>query len=518
MPHPDRGEETLPSLREYAAAYRQPTDYFLSIVFHPDNRRIGERLRLEFKGGREVLVGRSLPGFESGAPLDDPYVSRRAISIRRERTALVLSRPAGASRCQVGGMELGDSLRIDAERLGRGVALLLAHSVVLLLHSDDAAAGDGELADCGLVGSSAAMRALRAGILRAAASDRDVLLRGETGTGKELVAAAIHRLGSRSSGPFVAVNMAAIPPGLAAASLFGSARGAYTGAAKARTGYFREADGGTLFLDEVGDTPEEVQPLLLRALQEREIQSVGGPLQRVDLRVISATDLPLDEPGKGFRTALRYRLGALEIEVPPLRARAADSGLLLWHFLHSAAAREGCIDLLPDAASEPRIIAGWASIFLALATYHWPGNVRQLSNFATQILLASQREPQIPPALRQLIQADSAQGPPPGGDSSAPEAERRPSLREVSDEQFDEVMLHCRFEIAAVADALGVTRQSVYRRVHSSSAYRLAAEVGQDELREALEHCAGDIRAVAEYLAVSESALRSRLRNERGPV
>lgn len=513
MPDSIPGEETLPSLREFAAAYRQRARYYLTIVFHPESGRIGERVLLEFGGSRELVVGRGMPVFDAGRPLDDPYISRRALTLRRVASGLQLSRPADASRCVAGGQELQGILSLAGEQLAAGVPLMLAHSVVLLLHSSELPAVTGGVHDCGMVGRSGVMQHLRAEVAKAAASDRDVLLRGESGTGKELVASAIHRLSRRSGEPFLAVNMAAIPPALAAASLFGSSRGAYTGAAKSQPGYFRQAEGGTLFLDEVGDTPEEVQPLLLRALQEREIQCVGGPLRRIDLRVVSATDAPLGEPGNGFRTALRHRLGAIEIEVPPLRGHAADIGELLWYFLRLAAKREGSEHVLPTARSEPQIIAGWAWIFHAFLAYAWPGNVRQLSNAAAQVLLASQQRPQLPSLLRELFHTDRG-APVATQPAEQPRSARGRKLRDIGDCEFGEAMRHCRFEVAAVAEALGVTRQSVYRRVHRCEEFRLVSQLGRAELMDAVARCDNDVRAAAAELEVSESALRSRLRNQ----
>ncbi len=503
-----RGDETLPSLRDYSAAYQLQTRYCLTIIFHPDSARIGERAVLGVDSGETQSIGRHGPGFDAGMPLDDPYLSRCALRIRALEHGLLLQRPAKASPCWLDGEELAGEQVLCAERLRAGVPLLFAHSVVLLLQGvemPDAGVPPG----CDLVGGSDSLQYLRNQIVRAAASQRDVLVRGENGTGKELVARAIHRLSARAGRPFVAVNMAAIPAGLAAASLFGSARGAYTGALREHIGYFPQAQGGTLFLDEVGDTPEEVQPQLLRALQEREIQCVGGPVRRVELRVISATDARLDGAGSNFRSALRYRLGAFEINLPALREHPADIGELLRHFIRETAVLEGREDPLPTAHSRPEVIAAWAQLFYEFSRYHWPGNVRQLANYAAQLLLQQAGQPQLPVALREAFAAQ-------GEDravAAAGESPARARLAEVDEDEFRAVMQRCGFETAAVALALGVSRQAVYRRIHRSGEFRLASDIDERELREVLARHRGDVEATARYLQVSPSALRNRLRH-----
>jgi DNA-binding NtrC family response regulator len=219
-----------------------------------------------------------------------------------------------------------------------------------------------------LIGSSEPMRRVQKIIGLAADSDATVLILGETGTGKELVARALHEHGQRKHKPFVAVNCASIPADLLESELFGHKKGSFTGAATDRTGAFREADGGTLFLDEIGDMPSAMQAKILRALQERIVTPVGGKPLPVDARVIAAThrDLPsLVEQG-AFREDLYYRLNVIPITLPPLRERRADVAALAEHFL-SVASRGGQ-KRLTTAASD------------RLLEYSWPGNVRELRN------------------------------------------------------------------------------------------------------------------------------------------
>jgi DNA-binding NtrC family response regulator len=220
-----------------------------------------------------------------------------------------------------------------------------------------------------LVGMSGAMREVQKAIGLLADSDATVLLRGETGTGKEIVARAIHRHGKRARAPFVAVNCAAIPTELLESLLFGHVRGAFTGAVGDRVGSFREAEGGTLFLDEIGDMDLAMQAKLLRALQERVVTPVGGKSVSVDVRVIAATHRHLEQAVRDghFREDLYYRLGVVPVPLPPLRERLADIVPLAEHFLALAAESGAAKRLTADAAAR-------------LLAHSWPGNVRELLN------------------------------------------------------------------------------------------------------------------------------------------
>src|SRR5436305_2411346 len=234
-----------------------------------------------------------------------------------------------------------------------------------------------------LIGSSEAMRRVHAMIEKVAETDATVLVRGESGTGKELVAREIHeRSSSRRSGAFVAVNCAALPSELIESELFGHEKGAFTGAAARRRGKFEQADGGTLFLDEIGDMSANVQAKLLRALEERRIERLGGSESiPVDVRIVSATHRPLEqEIEKGsFRADLFYRLQVVTVEIAPLRDRREDIPVLAETFARQAAERYG----LP-----PRIIA--PSALRRLVEYNWPGNVRELRNAVERALILAE--------------------------------------------------------------------------------------------------------------------------------
>jgi len=231
------------------------------------------------------------------------------------------------------------------------------------------------------VAESPPMKAVLEQVRRVAPSDTSVLIRGETGSGKEGLARMLHDLSPRFEKPFVAVNLGALPEGLIESELFGHEKGAFTGAQRRRPGRFEQADGGTIFLDEVGDAPPAVQVRLLRVLQERELTRVGGSeAVRVDVRVVAATNRDLErlvEAGS-FRQDLYYRLAVFPLTLPPLRERPADLRPLAEHFLarHAAAMHRR-----PPEVPE--------SFWQALARHRWPGNVRELENLVQRALILS---------------------------------------------------------------------------------------------------------------------------------
>src|SRR5579872_6233559 len=224
-----------------------------------------------------------------------------------------------------------------------------------------------------LIGASPKFRAVLEDVRTVAATDCSVLIRGETGTGKEVIARAIHDGSPRRQRRFVAINCAAIPATLLESELFGYERGAFTGAVTHREGRFQAADRGTLFLDEIGDLPLELQPKLLRVLQEQQVERLGGSRAiPVNVRVIAATNQDLwgMVQEKKFRADLYYRLNVFPITLPPLRERNSDIPLLVNHFVQKFAERQGkVIDYIPEDVME------------ALENHDWPGNIRELQNF-----------------------------------------------------------------------------------------------------------------------------------------
>jgi formate hydrogenlyase transcriptional activator len=235
-----------------------------------------------------------------------------------------------------------------------------------------------------LIGSSAKFQAVLGEVARVASADCTVLIHGETGTGKEVIARGVHDRGSRRNNNFVAVNCAAIPSNLLESELFGHERGAFTGAVAPMMGRFQSADHGTLFLDEIGELPLELQPKLLRALQEKQIERLGGGRTvQVDVRVVAATNQDLWHmvQERKFRADLYYRLNVFPIVLPPLRERQQDIPLLLDYFIQKYARRAGKnIEHVDNRALE------------LLTTYSWPGNIRELQNIVERAVIVSQTD------------------------------------------------------------------------------------------------------------------------------
>ena len=266
----------------------------------------------------------------------------------------------------------------DLDELTQAVRQAVAHAPSV---DEDSEPGEG--GNLPLIGRSRAMQDVYRMITRVLRNDLTVLVTGESGTGKELVAEAIHQLGSRRTGPFIAVNMAAIPHDLLESELFGHERGAFTGAHSQAIGKFEQANGGTLFLDEIGDMPAEAQTRLLRALQSGRIRRVGGRQEiAVDVRIVAATNrdlVPMIADGR-FREDLYYRLNVVPIHLPPLRERREDIGALTRHFLGQAR-DEG----LPLHRVDDEAVA-------ALSAHDWRGNVRELRNVVFRLALMARED------------------------------------------------------------------------------------------------------------------------------
>jgi Nif-specific regulatory protein len=338
-----------------------------------------------------------------------------------------------------------------------------------------------------IIGDSVALREVLARVEQVAPTSSTVLLRGETGTGKELVAHAIHINSQRETGPFVRVNCAALAPGVLESELFGHEKGAFTGAIARRAGRFELADGGTLFLDEVGDLPMEVQIKLLRTLQEREFERVGGTeTLKVDVRVVSATNRNLESmiaDGK-FREDLYYRLNVFPIHLPPLRDRADDVSRLVEHFC----AKFGRAAGKPVRGFSPEAIA-------TLQSYAWPGNVRELENVVERAIIVARGPDVMPSDLDFGRRAQTAGGagvvppptsrsmnetgpvsvppllgttPPPSAAAAGGNSAAKPLSARLLDEEKREIMAavdRCGGNIAGAARALGINRSTLYYRL-----------------------------------------------------
>jgi len=302
--------------------------------------------------------------------------------------------------------------------------------------------------DLEIVGESNAMRRLLQQVEQVAALDTAVLILGETGTGKELVARAVHRRGPRRDAPLVSVNCSSLTPSLIESELFGHERGAFTGAVGRRMGRFEVADGGTLFLDEVGDLPIELQPKLLRVLEEGTLERVGSSrTQKVDVRIISAThrDLEQEVEAGRFRADLFYRLSVFPIEAPPLRERPEDVPLLVWYF----------VDRKRQALGRPIPRISELSM-QALQSCPWPGNVRELENVVERAMIRSQGETlEFSDLLPTAAQRDGA--PPPLA-----------TLAEMERAHILSVLEACGWKVAGkgnAADRLGLKRGTLRARM-----------------------------------------------------
>lgn len=539
-----QAQTTKPALRTQGEAESQ--DFFalrFTIVYHPNVARIGafsdmltwpasatqaDALLLNEPPRARFIVGRQAPDFSDGMPLLEPHVSRAALRLSLERDILRLEVMAGADGRL--GAHAAQTLLASAEQREAGLPIRLGHGVVLWLRQiqlrgDEcggharatAAAGGAEpdtdprvdtqatrlaasssdgIPDVLLPGSAIETQRLRRLIKAVAASDLPAMILGESGVGKELVAQAIHQQSARAGKPLVAVNVAAIPDTLAASELFGAAKGAFTGA-QLRQGYFQAADGGTLFLDEIGDTPVTLQTQLLRALQQGEVQVVGGRPMSVDVRVVAATDAKVDDNSQ-FRHALRQRLSAFSVEVLPLRRRLEDLGPIARHILAGN-------DLTPtmpwaDAATNPEVAAHWARLFFYWLCESWPGNVRE---FSQQLQRAAGGDAWVAPAVTRAVR-DSL--------SNAPSEAVALQRRDIGDEEIAAAYRCCEFEVSATADQLSVSRQFLYRRIPLIPGCRLASDISDEQLRTAIASVGSDPLQLGRFLEVSARALSARLK------
>lgn len=488
------GDKTRAPLRTGELDQRAtPLQLMLTVVFHPDLARIGASLKLGARDAQGVLhleattIGRNSPLFEDGLALNEPHISRRALTIKHHARGLQVRNSSDTSYIQLG-PEKASSMSLSFEELERGVAIRFGHAVVCWLRLAPEVFQSNDASSAAFAGVSPQASNIRRLLGIAATSDLPVLLRGESGVGKEVAATAIHAASLRSDNQFVVLNMAALPETLAEAELFGSARGAFTGAEK-RLGYFAQANNGTLFLDEIGDLPTSIQPKLLRALQTGEAQVVGGRPQKFDVRIIAASDANLDDR-VAFKNALLQRLSGITIDLPPLRERQEDMGVLL--------AMSGKGRTLLDSSVDARYAASWAS-FIQDALYQgWPGNVREF-------LFAAHRH-----ALSMQDVSDS-HGTPKRFLTYDPEQKGIKTVR-PTDEDIEAIHEQCGFEIAETARRLGLSRGALYRRVANVPGVRLSVDCSDDEILDAISAVGSSPEALSEQLRLSKAAVANRLR------
>jgi DNA-binding NtrC family response regulator len=496
----------------------------LTVLWHTDIERIGDIAILEdLRADGRVQVSRLAPLFKAprgtqAQPLQDKHLSRTpALEIVRGARGQLELRPGSADvPTLVHGASLTGPVAIAPAELDGGVIITIAGRFVLCLHGTAVPFSRGP--DLGLVGDSDAIEGVRRAIKRVADLDVPVLIRGETGTGKEMVARALVREGRRSKAQFVAVNMAAIPATTAAAELFGHERGAFTGAAAARMGYFGEAAAGTIFLDEIGLTPPDVQKALLRALETGEILPLGaGRARKSNVRIMAATDAELEAAIRAgtFSEALFQRLARFQIAVPPLRDRREDVGALLLHFLREALTETCELNVLDPGRKQ------WLSgeQVTQLALEPWSANVRALRNAAWQIAISSrgQAHAHIDDEVRRLADTSprDAETPPAraldktlrgaGGDPPARSAWAIPP-----DVLLATLREH-RWSPTATATALRVSRTTLYGAMDRHPRIRKANTIPKEEILRSYRETDGDLDRMAQQLEVSRRGLQLRL-------
>jgi two-component system response regulator GlrR len=409
--------------------------YQLEVVSGPD-----QGLR------REVAA----PAFRVGAGpgndlrLADRRVSGAHLEIELDRLGYRLRDLASTNGTTIGGVRIADAYLTAGAMIGLGRSLIRftpGTAVTELPLHPESRFGQ-------LIGPSPSMRRMFHELAQIAPSDVTVLIHGETGTGKELVAEAIHDASARAAGPLVVIDCGGIPGNLFENELFGHERGAFTGADRAAAGAFERADGGTLFLDELGELPLDLQPKLLRAVQERVVRRLGSAREiPVDVRIVAAThrDLAVEVNRGTFREDLFYRLAVARIEVPPLRERRDDILPLIHHFL--AAAGAGAERLTPDAAVE-------------LAAHYWPGNVRELRTAVERLLIAPtgplyEERPAPAPADALHLAFEL--------DLGVAFKDAKQQVIDEFDRRFLEALLARHGNIAAAARATGLDRVSIYK-------------------------------------------------------
>jgi len=518
----EHSDSTIAPHKKKTKSFETPVPS-LTIVAHPNPSRIGERVLLSgLDKGATVALSRREPMFKPpgkslGRALDDPFISREPLLLRSDgKSAVFLDRGKGKIDVICNGTPTESGWFFSRQQLEVGVMLVLAERVVLLLHltrwKNKPTSGDH-----GLVGYSDSILFLRAEIERVADLTTPVLLRGATGSGKELVASAIHEAG-RPGKPFVCVNLAALPSSLAAAELFGSVKGAFTGSERNQLGYFRSAQNGTLFLDEVGEASLEIQVMLLRALETGEVTPLGSQASfKVNARLVAATDANLETmmADDSFKTPLFHRLAGYEITLPTLIDRLEDFGRLFIHFAAMELDKLGENHLLqPRGTDDPWLPT---DLMQRLLSYSWPGNVRQLRNTVSQLLIGCRGESSLHsvPNLEDML---ASKPEPPATPVSVPQPlpiKRKPST--IPSDELILTMKHNHWDIKATAAQLGISRPALYLLIAQTPGLRTAADLSADEIEEGLARHSGDVQALADELMVSPRALRRRI-SQTGPA
>lgn len=467
----------------------------LGIIWHPDLGRVGTVAPFLFGRQKAADLSRLRPLFRTlgghgEAPLGDARVSRSPIRVERTGERLFrVSPPDSRMRVTVNGMPVTAPMEVSLDTLGDDIIITLSDSIVLSLFLCPAEPAP-RPAENRMLGISRQIQAAWRAIAKTATTDLPVLIRGETGTGKELAAEALHLLSERAERNLVSVNMATLSDELAAADLFGATKGAFTGAVKDRVGLFESAADSSIFLDEIGDTPKAIQAMLLRVLENGEFRRVGETKSRYSTaRVIAATDRPLGVDD--FSQPLLRRLESMVIQLPPLKNRRVDIGVLAKHFIESG----GYLTELNAFAAQ----------IGRMALYDWPGNVRELRNAVQQIALGE--APDLTPSSDSAAQERPRE--------AAPVKKPRKAYRSAASITEDEMLAAldaCAWQIKETATALNISRTALYGLMDKSDNVRRIEDITDDTIRRLMDASPGDFDTWVRALCVPRGALEKRIK------
>ena len=499
----------------------------LTVLCHTDMGRIGDRALLpELYAGRTVGLSREAPLFveprgERVRPLGSRYVSASKSIEIKSRPDGVEVRPYAGARLTLNDVPLEGPRVVTLAELRAGVVIVLASRIALLLHT--AEADSAPVPPFGLIGESDAIEALRRQIQNVADLDVSVLIRGESGSGKELVASAIWRASKRARAPFEACNMSGVPDGnLGLSALFGHVKGAFTGASARFRGLLERNGGGTVFLDEIGACGAQAQDRLLRVLQDGMITPIGTEqAQRVDVRILSATDADLEgmQASGSFRAPLFHRLGRYVIDVPPLNARRDDVARLTLHFLRQSLAEISEAGRL-EAADEGAKPWFPVELMSLLVRTDWTGgNVRALANAVSRVVIDHRGREAIDMAAvrKQLAPRVTVrpEGAPEGTTSTTDphglSTRRSIQPRDLGRAEFLEAFRANDFSPTATAKALGRPKATVHSWMQQFG-IRLVKQIPSEELLAGYEACGRSVTATAKRFEVSIRALQMRLK------
>ncbi len=472
----------------------------LSIVWHPDLELVGHQF---FSALDITEVNRYAPLFHThgkdGSPLASQCISRNPVKIMRgDNESLTIIPSESRMHIEVNGKQIYSPVNFSRRESEQGVILFLGRAVVISINWVEAMPKENPVP--GFIGISPAAQKSRDLIRYVAPLKDTVLLLGETGTGKEVAATAIHSLGKAGGVPMVCVNMAALSESLATADLFGAVKGAYTGAHTSRRGWFAEAENTTLFLDEIGNAPETVQPMLLRVLETGCFRPLGSREDlRSNARIIAATDQDLYNGN--FNQALLRRLESHILVIPPLRSRKEDIGILLLHLIKKYEVEKSIVSRI-DAA-----------LVNQMANYDWPGNVRQLTHVFKRLVLQLGLDEN--PNFAHLVEPHNFALSDTGKDlenhyqnAKSKDRSHRARLADFTEQDVLNAMEENEWYIQGAAQWLGISRPSMYQLLKKHPDIRRPELIDPDEIRDVIVACKGDFEKMASRLKTPTEALR----------